>query len=289
MLDNVLDGVSACLRCEGVWVSPATLDPAFVAPRWAEGKAWWRTPIDCPECAFEGVTRVLTPLVSRDVIVDHCPEHGAWLDRGELGRLMGTVSDEPEALRARLTAIAPDLEQLVARREKWRTDVEIRRKAAIDSRQALEEDQRRRAKQSESERVRLESESRAATADTQVLPAGGRLRQRTDPPPPKTPSEVAQRAAKRRQTIDTQLAPVAVSTEAAEQAAERRKEIVTQRSQAADDVGLLQGRLVALEDHLHRLEGQVEETRQHAVGVRHELETARTRLRALDEQLDGTT
>jgi Zn-finger nucleic acid-binding protein len=285
MLDPTLEGISTCLRCEGIWIAPATLDAAFGSPRWPAGQTlWWRTPIECPDCAFDGVSTLMTTRMSSDVIVDQCAQHGVWLDRGELGRLMGAGSDELEALRARLAVIAPDLEQLVARREKWRTDVEIRRKAALERQQAAELE-RRRNKVTESERVRLREEARgrAATADTQVLP--------TTPMPgralPVAPSEPAQPVAKRRQRLGTQLTPVAMSTEAAQQAASRRQQIDAERAQLSADVALLEGRVTALDDHVSRLEAQLDDARHHADSVRGELDAARERLRMLDEQLEA--
>jgi Zn-finger nucleic acid-binding protein len=287
ILDPTFEGVSACLRCEGMWISPATLEPGFGAPPWsADEMLWWRNSIECPDCVFEGKSSVMQARISSDVIVDRCPQHGLWLDRGELGRLMGVPNDQLAALRARLSGIAPDLERLVARREQWRTDIEIHRKAALEYRQAMEEEQLRRARSSESERLRLEAFARAAVAPTQVLPT---LRRASGSDPPATVATQrapAPRAAAQRQRLGT-LAPVAISKEAAQQSELRRHELGTQRTQASDDVSLLQGRLVALEDHVRRLEGQLAEAREHTVSVRTELDTARARLRTLDEQLDG--
>ena len=289
LLDPTHEAVSSCLRCEGLWISPATLDAAFTDPRWPAGQAlWWRNPIECPECAFEGRATVMTARRSSDVIVDQCPDHGVWLDRGELGRLMGAPADELEALRARLAVIAPDLDQLVARRERWRTGVEIRRKAALERRHELDEEQRRRAKLGESEQLRLAATAQAATAPTQILPATRRAAG-SDPPPPSARAIAAgpaPRTAARRQRLGT-LAPAEVSAEAAQQAASRMQELGSQRAQTSADVGILQGRLVALEDHIRRLEAQLDETRRYAVSVRAELDGSRTRLRTLDEQLDG--
>lgn len=291
MLDHAFEGVSSCLRCEGLWIAPATLDSAFGDPLWPPGQTlWWRNSIECPDCAFDGVQTAMAARRSSDVIVDHCPSHGIWLDRGELGRLMSVPDDDLAALRARLAAIAPDLDELVARREKWRIDVEMRRKAALDYRQAVEEERRRRAVVAEAERQRFETDQRgrsqAATAPTQVLPA--RRTGWSEPPPAKTTREVAVRAAKRRQSLGTQRTPVPVTEEAARQAAHRRQELVGQRAQASADVGVLQGRLFALDEHLRRLDAQLADTRQHAAAVRDELNSARMRLRVLDEQLgDG--
>jgi Zn-finger nucleic acid-binding protein len=287
ILDPTFEGVSSCLRCEGLWISPASLDPGFGAAGWPSSELlWWRDSIECPDCTFEGKTTVMTARISSDVIVDQCPEHGLWLDRGELGRLMGVPAHELDALRARLAAIAPDLEQLVARRERWRTDIEIRRKAALEYRQAIEDEQLRRAKNTESARVRLEAGALAAIAPTQVLPTLRRAGGSEPPPTVATPPPAPPRAAAQRQRLGT-LAPIPISKEAAQQAAVRRQELGTQRIQASDDVSLLQARLVALDELIRRLETQLAETRDHASSVRSELDTARARLRTLDEQLDS--
>ena len=292
LLDPTLAGVSSCLRCEGVWVSPAALDAAFGDPRWPVGQTlWWRNSIECPECALEGATTPMTARRSSDVIVDQCPSHGVWLDRGELGRLMGAPTGELAALCARLAAVAPDLERLVARRERWRTDVEIRRKAEIEYRQAIDDEQLRRAKVSASERLRLEAGALAAVAPTQVLPAT--RRSGPSEPPPFVAAAVAPalapRTASRRQRLGTQLTPVEISSEAAEQAANRTQDLGAQRARTSADVELLQSRLVALDDHVRRLDAQLADTRQHAVSVRTELDGARVRLRTLDEQLHRPT
>jgi len=287
ILDPAFEGVSSCLRCEGLWIAPASLDPSFGSSFGAPGELrWWRNSIECPDCAFEGKATVMSARVSRDVIVDHCPDHGLWLDRGELARLMGVATDELEALRARLAAVAPDLEQLVARRERWRTDIEIRRKAALEYRQAVEDEQLRRARNSESERLRLEAGAEAAVAPTQVLPAIRRAGGSEPPATVRAHTPAAPRAATQRQRLDT-LVPAAISKEAARQAELRREQLGTQRAEASGDVATLQSRLVALDDHVHRLEAQLAEARQYAVSVRGELDLARQRLRTLDEQLEA--
>jgi Zn-finger nucleic acid-binding protein len=268
MLDRAFDGVSTCLRCEGLWIAPATLDAAFGNPRWPVGHTlWWRNSLDCPECAFEGKSTLMAARMSNDVLVDQCPEHGVWLDRGELGRLMGVPTNELAALRDRLAVMAPDLEQLVARREKWRADIEIRRKAAQDYRQALEEEHRRRVAISEAERARLDAEDRlraAATAPPPAQPPAQPRAERPAPPPPaEDPIEGARRAARRKQALGTE------------------------RAQASAEVARLQGRLAALHHHVRRLDAELADTRQRADGVQHELDVARARLHTLDGELDA--
>jgi Zn-finger nucleic acid-binding protein len=270
MLDRAFEGVSSCLRCEGLWIAPATLDAAFGNPRWPGGTTlWWRNSVECPECAFEGKTTLMAARMSNDVLVDQCPEHGVWLDRGELGRLMGGAADELGALRDRLAVMAPDLEQLVARREKWRADIEIRRKAALDYRQALEAEHRQRVELAEAERARRGGDvpTGAAPGSSQATPPDRPRAARNEPPGPSAPSGD----------------PV----EAARRAAQHRQQLGTQRAQASAEVARLQGQLVVLRDHVRRIEAELAETRGRADGVQHELDAARGRLRTLDGQLDG--
>ena len=269
MLDRAFEGVSSCLRCEGLWIAPATLDAAFGNPHWPEGNTlWWRNSIECPECAFEGKVTLMAARLSNDVLVDQCPEHGVWLDRGELGRLMGAGPDELAALRDRLAVMAPDLGQLVARREKWRADLETRRKAALDYRQALEEEHRRRTGIAEAERERLDTEDRhratAGVAPTQEMQPLARPAARPQP-----------------------LPPLADANDGVRRAAQRRQALGTERAQTSAEVARLQGRLDALQDHVRRLDAELTDTRQHAAGVQHELDAARARLRMLDDQLDA--
>jgi Zn-finger nucleic acid-binding protein len=269
VLDRAFEGVSSCLRCEGLWIAPATLDAAFGNPRWPNGNAmWWRNSIECPECTFEGKPTLMAARMSSDVIVDQCAEHGVWLDRGELGRLMGVAADELGALRDRLAATAPDLDQLVARRQKWRADLETRRKAALDYRQALEEEHRRRIEIAEAERKRMEPAARdrstAATASTQEMPHLARPAAHADP-----------------------LRAETDSSEVARRAAQRKQELGTQRAQALAEVTRLQDRIVALEDHLRRLDEELSEAKRRVNGIYHELDAAQARLHLIDDQLDA--
>jgi len=267
MLDRAFDGVSSCLRCEGLWIAPGTLDAAFGNPRWPSGQAlWWRNSIHCPECAFEGKETLMAARMSNDVIVDQCAVHGLWLDRGELGRLMGVDADELGALRARLAVIAPDLDQLVARREKWRADVEARRKAAQEYREALEDEHRRRTRITEAERARLAEAERARFAEAErarlaAAPSGVSPSVAPPPAPRRTPRDAAARAAA------------------------RRDELATQRAQAGAELARLVGQLAVLQDHIHRLESELGGTKQRVYDVEREIDSARARLRTLDDQL----
>ena len=242
MLDLEFQGVSSCPRCEGLWIAPATLDAAFGDARWPGGNAmWWRNSIECPECTLEGKVTLMTARMSNDVIVDQCAEHGVWVDRGELGRLMGVADDELGALRARLVATAPDLDRVVARREQWRADLEIRRRATLEYKQMVDEKYR------------------------QYL-----LISQVAPPASAAPS------------------PSVVERDAARPGAQRAEELATLRAQASAEVARLEERAGELSEHVHRLQVELSATRQRASVVQQELEAARARLRALDDQRAGS-
>jgi Zn-finger nucleic acid-binding protein len=266
-LDRVFEGVSSCLRCEGLWIAPATLDAAFGDPRWPGGNAlWWRNSLECPECAFEGKATLMVARLSSDVLVDQCAEHGVWLDRGELGRLMGGAADELAALRDRLAVAAPELDQLVARRETWRADVDVRRKAAHGYRQAQEEEHRRRLEIAGAERARLAAEARDRPAPAAV---------RADRPVARGPAVLAGPPPAGPDPLD-----------AARQAAKRRHELAAQRAHASAEVARLEGNAVAAQDYHRRVQDMLADAQARATELRRELDQARAKLRSIDDQLD---
>jgi Zn-finger nucleic acid-binding protein len=148
VLDRVFAGVAACPRCQGAWINQSTLDTAFGNPRWPQGQnLWWHAELECPECATEGTKTKMDARSANEVMVDLCPSHGLWLDQGELGRLMGLAegSDELLELQKRVTAIAPDPDELASRRVAWRTELDVRRRAASEFRSWVEQEQKRKA------------------------------------------------------------------------------------------------------------------------------------------------
>lgn len=150
VLDRVFAGVSACPRCQGLWIGQGTLDTAFGNPRWPQGQnMWWHATLECPECATEGTSVKMDARSSNDVMVDLCPSHGLWLDPGELGRLMGLAegADELLELQKRVAAIAPDPDELAQRRLAWRTELDTRRRAAQEFRTWVEGEQKRKAEE----------------------------------------------------------------------------------------------------------------------------------------------
>lgn len=155
MLERAFEAVLTCLRCEGLWIAPAVLEQAFGDPRWPRGPSmWWRSALECPECASGGETRPMTAVNAGEVVVDRCASHGLWLDRTELFRLLeptrggdpGAEGPSPDlaALRAHLEAPEVELEHLARRRDAWRTDLGLKRKAAQEYRAWLDAEQDRR-------------------------------------------------------------------------------------------------------------------------------------------------
>ena len=173
MLDRAFDAVLVCLRCEGVWIAPISLEKAFGNPKWPQAAGmWWHNSLECPECAFEGKATTMDAGAAGGVIIDRCHTHGLWLDRGELGRLMGGDTDDERgdddlvALRDKLAGAEIDLEQLLKRRDAWRADVDVRRTAAAEYRKWLETEERRRIETAQAlaraDRERAEAEQTEA-------------------------------------------------------------------------------------------------------------------------------
>lgn len=245
MLEHALEAVLTCLRCEGLWIGSAILERAFGDPRWPGGASmWWRNALECPECALEGEARTMAAVRAGDVVVERCASHGLWLDRTELLRLLGGgepgpgAAPELELLRERLQEAEVDLEQLARRREAWRTDLGLRRKAAQEYRAWLEAEQRRRLERAGEEGAREEAER----------------------------EEGAREEAKREEN----------KREGAEAEARREQARVIERledarAQASAHVGRVEAQIIMLREQLHAAEA--------------ELDGARARLRAVEDQL----
>jgi Zn-finger nucleic acid-binding protein len=185
LLDPIDADVDMCPRCEGMWLGNDILDGS-----WPAGpQSWWRNEVVCPACAALDMPSVMTARSSAGVIVDQCPTHGVWLDRGELARVLrDPVVKEVARLRARLASLEPTKEQLLERRARWkatrderaqvaqverkrlaavrkkRVDAELERRAAREAAEqaALEEARKRDAQRSEAERERLRQAAREA-------------------------------------------------------------------------------------------------------------------------------
>jgi len=176
-----------CLRCEGVWLPLATIAAAFVDPKWPGGQAiWWRNSIKCPECVTQGSDQLLEARMVKGVLVDRCHAHGVWLDRTELGRLMGSDADELVELHRRLEVPQEHLDALAERRAKWRDERTARREVELEYQTFLEQAQRERDEAAAKEARRV--------AERAAIAAGEELEQ----------SKRATQAA--RQTLGNQLA-----------------------------------------------------------------------------------
>ncbi len=252
MLSRELEGVSPCPRCEGLWLATSALSEAFGSPRWPAGQAmWWRNSLECPACGFEGKQTQMAARMAEDVLVDQCAEHGLWLDRGELGRLMGASGDELAALRDRMNVVAPALEKLGPRREQWRADLETRRRIAAEYRHAQEEELRRRTAATEAERVRGER------APEPRRPSG----KPSDPAPDAAANAYHDAGARR---------------------AARFQVMSTQRAQVAAEIGRLESQLGVMREHVQRLDAELTRTRHRAMTIERELDASRERMRLLD-------
>lgn len=234
VLDRVFAGVAACPRCQGAWIGQATLDTAFGNPRWPQGQnMWWHNALECPECACEGIVRKMDARSSNEVMVDCCPSHGLWLDHGELGRLMGLDrgADELLELQKRVTAISPDPDDLAQRRLAWRSELDVRRRAAAEFRTWVEGEQRRKASEAAEQ-----SKQRAAQTE-------------------------AERKARKSQAIEAQRSAEARVRELAE----RRtfvEELVNERVGLIHELRRLDAELTTRRDELYRLQGELETARQ---------------------------
>ena len=242
VLDRVFGGVSACPRCQGAWITQGMLDTAFGNARWPPGQnVWWHQELECPECASEGVAAKMQARTSEEVMVDLCPSHGLWLDHGELGRLMklDEGTDELLALQQRVSANAPDPDELAQRRVAWRSELDARRRAAQEFRSWVEAEHKR--KQAEA----VEAEKQAAI----------------------------RRVEERRQAREKERADEAARLARSRQNAAKLRELAERRVGVAHDVRALEARVAALKQVVERAEGELAE--------------ATSRLREIDDELDG--
>ncbi|HZJ62080.1 MAG TPA: hypothetical protein VFD36_01040, partial [Kofleriaceae bacterium] len=152
----------------------------------------------------------------------------------------------------------------VGRREQWRADLEIRRRAALEYKQMVDEKHRQSLLISEAERARFAAERAEHPAAAAPPDASRRA-----PPASTAPSPSAEHDAARR-------------------GARRAEELATLRAQASAEVARLEERAGVLSEHVHRLQVELSATRQRASVVQQELEAARARLRALDDQRAGS-
>lgn len=97
--------VQACNNCEGTWypgealgevtdnsfgdLKATELAPSLVPDQLA--KVDLDEPINCPECQREMAR--YTYSMACQIVLDECPQHGVWLDDGELGTLMQYLTE----------------------------------------------------------------------------------------------------------------------------------------------------------------------------------------------------
>ncbi len=163
MLERAFDDVVACMRCEGVWVTTPTAEHAFETTWTTRARSmWWRNEIECPECTFNGAPTTMAALLCDDTLIDRCKEHGLWLDRGELGRLLGGTGPELDELRVRVGGNEHELAKLSAKREAWRKGIDVQRTAAAEYAAWRAADQARQLAEASSAAARAVAEADAA-------------------------------------------------------------------------------------------------------------------------------
>jgi Zn-finger nucleic acid-binding protein len=192
LLDRAFDDVLACMRCEGIFITPPTAGLAFEDPAWPADAAamWWKSSLACPICAYHGAPTTMAAQSFEGTQIDRCATHGLWLDRGELNRLAHTTGNELGVLRRKLHGEA-DGAELDAKREAWRRDVEARRKAAEEhnerlaaerQRQILEADRRQAEARMMAEEERRYREALVAPMVVSRPPAPELAPRKPDPP-----------------------------------------------------------------------------------------------------------
>jgi Zn-finger nucleic acid-binding protein len=90
------DQAQVCENCNGLWLDAEnfkrTTNPQRVPKKFFDSKTHWHQPsetpfqyLSCPRCGRymnrENYSRI------SGIIIDHCRDHGVWLDAGELDRI----------------------------------------------------------------------------------------------------------------------------------------------------------------------------------------------------------
>lgn len=273
ILDRGLEGIRTCLRCEGVWLPQATLTAAFEDPRWPGGQAiWWRNSIECPDCATAGERQMLEARMAKGVLVDRCHQHGVWLDRSELGRLMGVKADELVELQRRLDIPQHEIDALAARRAKWRDELAARREASNEYEAWLDEVERQRVAAAEdSERRAREREAEAARSKRERDMAAAKAEKERA----RAASERATARERTKQELGNQLAA------ASEEHAKLEQRLALHREATAQ----LEARLVEHKKVEAKLAGELAEHREWVDKLAAQLEASIARVRGLHDEL----
>jgi Zn-finger nucleic acid-binding protein len=260
LLERAFEEILACLRCEGIWITPPMAGIAFQDPGWPSDATsmWWKSALACPECALAGRPSTMTAWQAEGVVIDRCATHGLWLDRGELGRILRSKGHELDELRIKILG-GGDSESLIAKRDEWRKEAERKRREAEEYRVWLEWEQKRRIAEADARRRAEEEAIERSQAPVVELPPDRPL----DPSPAERRAEQARLDAER---VERER----VAREAREQAAVRTG-LVEARMEVAKVVADLEREIRTLRTQLHAAEGR--------------LESERIRLRMIGEQI----
>jgi Zn-finger nucleic acid-binding protein len=163
VLAEVTTGVSMCARCGGLWLAQRTVTAAFQDPTWPHGVGmWWRRDLPCPQCAFEGSSEMMSTVSVGDLLLDRCVDHGLWLDRGELARLVGgSPLKELEWLKQVLSSDRRPTPAAVTDEDVARQRAELEAyRADVAARQKREEERAAHEQAAELARMKADDETR---------------------------------------------------------------------------------------------------------------------------------
>jgi serine/threonine-protein kinase len=215
-------------------------------------------------------------------MIDRCYYHGLWLDRGELGRLMGGSladdrgDDDLAALRERLKIVDTELEKLLQRRDAWRAEAAMREQSAAEYRKWLVDEQQRRAQADRAARSRArpsepddaeERERREAAAVAEQARVAAREREAAEQR--RLGALAAQRAEQARRDAERR------DDERARQAERLRNAERIERERALQKFG---DQRANASSRVDRIEEELRQLREQIAEREHELQRERTRL-----------
>lgn len=159
-LNDVTGDVAMCGQCGGIWLAQPVIATAFQDPTWPHGVSmWWRRELVCPVCAANGTDETMASVMVDELMLDRCPDHGLWFDRGELARLIGgTPAKELDRLKSILESTkAPawvveaqqrrETERRIREEELARAEAEASAKREAARQAAIDEEARKRREQ----------------------------------------------------------------------------------------------------------------------------------------------
>lgn len=254
---GVFEGVHGCVRCQGTWIPQPVVERAFGSPTWPAGaNAWWHRALECPECANK-----MNAVSVDSTLVDRCPAHGAWLDQGELRRILDARdASDLAALHRTLKLGTPYVEIDYSSESLRRRQLELTRQR-----------QAQLAVEREAARVLAEQEAQRAEE------AARQLRARAE-------QQRAERAAIEKQRADVERKRLAEAREeeAAREAAEKRaveeREAVRRRAWMQEQMQLW--------GEQQELESQLTRHRDAVATLERRLSFVRSRLVVLGQHLE---